>query len=152
MTVTTGNNHSKRARREKGFSIAEMLTVAGVTAVLCAIAVPQMISQRRLFRTSTVSREIMVQMRYARQLAMSRRRAITFQYDNTNKQMKIIGPIPAGATAIADLNYPNNTGSSVMLTIPLTQAGLSSSELSEGIPTTSTGLPAGAPTIPTTAL
>jgi Tfp pilus assembly protein FimT len=86
-------------------------------------------------------------MRYARQLAMAQRRAFTFQYDQTNQQIRIIGPIAPGATALADLSYPNNLGSSVVLTVPIT--GLSSADLSEGIPTTSTGLPAGAPTIPT---
>jgi Tfp pilus assembly protein FimT len=135
-----------------GFTIVEMLIVVGVGAVLCAVAIPQMISQRRLLRSSTVSREIMVQIRYTRQLALSRRAAFTFQYDNTTKQVKIIGPIPQGTAALIDTNYPNNTGSTAILTVPLTQAGLSASELSEGIPTTSTGLPAGSPSIPTGAL
>jgi hypothetical protein len=78
---------------------------------------------------------------------MSRRQAFTFQYDHTNQRIQVIGPIPIGAAALADASYPNNTGSSVMLTLPIT--GLSATDLSEGIPTTSTGLPAGAPTIPT---
>jgi hypothetical protein len=78
---------------------------------------------------------------------MSRRQAFTFQYDHPNQRIQIIGPIPAGGAAIADANYPNNTGSSVVLTLPIT--GLSTGEFNEGIPTTSTGLPAGAPTIPT---
>jgi hypothetical protein len=78
---------------------------------------------------------------------MAQRQAFTFQYDQTNNRVQIIGPIAAGGTALADLNYPNNSGSSVLLTVPI--AGLSSADLREGIPTTSTGLPAGAPTIPT---
>jgi Tfp pilus assembly protein FimT len=141
------NSNFNRARNQKGFSVAEVLTVSGIVAVLCAIALPQVVSQRRLFRTSAVSREFTVQMRYARQLAMSRRQAFTFQYDQTNNRIQIIGPIPNGPAALADLNYPNNSGSSVLLTVPI--AGLSSADLREGIPTTSTGLPAGAPTIPT---
>jgi hypothetical protein len=80
---------------------------------------------------------------------MSTRSAYTFQYDHTNKSIRIIGPIPRGAAAIADLSYPNNAGSSVILTVPLTQSGLLASEFIEGIPTTATGLPAGSPTIPT---
>jgi Tfp pilus assembly protein FimT len=135
-----------------GFTIAEALVVVTVGAILCAVAIPQIISQRRLLRTSTVSREIMVQMRYARQLALSRRAAFTFQYNDSTKKISIIGPIPQGTAALADTLYPNNTGSSVILSVPLTQSGLAASELSEGIPTTSTGLPTGAPTIPTGAL
>jgi Tfp pilus assembly protein FimT len=127
----------------------EVLIVAAVSGIVCAIAIPQMVAQRRLLRTSDVSRELGVQLRYARQMALSRRMAFTFRYDDTNKQISIIGPIPAGPAAIADASYPNNTGSSVVLTVPLTQSGLPASELIEGIPTTSTGLPAGSPTIPT---
>lgn len=140
---------SKHRRSSRGFSLAEMLTVMAVSGVLCAIAIPQMVAQRRLFRTSAVSREITAQMRYARQLAMSTRSAFTFQYDHTNRRIQIIGPIPRGTAAIADASYPNNLGSSVVLSVPLTQSGLSSAELSEGIPTTLTGLPAGSSTIPT---
>lgn len=143
---------NERHKASSGFSVAEILTVAAVAGVLCAIALPMAITQRRLFRTSAVSRELMVQMRYTRQLAMSRRAAFTFQYDDSAKQIKIIGPIPSGPAALVDASYPNNSGSSVIMTVPLTQSGLASSELSEGIPTTSTGLPLGAPTIPTTAL
>jgi Tfp pilus assembly protein FimT len=135
-----------------GFTIAEAMTVLTVGAVLSAVAIPQIISQRRLLRTSTVSREIMVQMRYTRQLALSRRSAFTFQYNDSTKEIKIIGPIPQGTAALVDTLYPNNTGSSEILKVPLTQSGLAPSELSEGIPTTSTGLPAGSPTIPTGAL
>jgi hypothetical protein len=90
----------------------------------------------------------MTQMRYTRQLAMSTRQAYTFQYDNNNKRIQIIGPIAPGTIALADANYPNNTGSSALLTVPLTQTGLPTTELNEGIPSTSTGLPAGASTPP----
>jgi prepilin-type N-terminal cleavage/methylation domain-containing protein len=144
--------YKQTLRAQRGFSVIEIMTVAAVAGIITAIAIPQMIAQRRLFRTANVAREITTQMRYTRQLAMSRRMAYTFQYDNTNKRIRIIGPIPAGPTAIADLSYPNNPGSSVHLTVPLGTSGLASTEFTEGIPTTSTGLPAGAPTIPTGAL
>lgn len=136
----------------RGVSVAEMMLVVAIAGILSAIAVPQMISQRRLLRTSAVAREMMVQLRYTRQLAMSRRQAFTFQYDNTNKKIVIIGPIPTGTAALLDTNYPNNSGSSTIMTVPLAQSGIVGTEITEGIPTTSTGLPAGAPTIPTGAL
>ncbi len=143
------NTRSEHAPSSRGFSLVELVIVTAVMGVLCAIAIPQMITQRRLFRTSAVSREITGQIRYARQMAMSTRSAYTFQYDHPNRRLRIIGPIPRGAAALADAKYPNNTGSSVILAVPLTQTGLSAAELNEGIPTTLTGLPAGSPTIPT---
>ncbi len=143
------NKNTKRAHRARGFSIVEAVTVITVASILCAIAIPQMVAQRRLFRTSAISREIMVQLRYARQMALARRMAYTFEYDNATKQIRIIGPIPAGTAPLVDPTYPNLVGSSAIVTMPLTQSGLSRSEIVEGVPTTSTGLPAGSPTIPT---
>jgi prepilin-type N-terminal cleavage/methylation domain-containing protein len=136
---------------ESGFSLIEMLIVLAMIGVLTAAAVPQIISQRRLVRTSTVVREVSTQLRLTRQLAMSQRRAYTFQYDDTTKELKIIGPISPGTVALADPGYPNNTGSSTIASVPLTQGGLSASEIVYGIPTAS-DLPSGAPAIPTTAL
>jgi prepilin-type N-terminal cleavage/methylation domain-containing protein len=138
----------KRRHPHTGFSMVELVTVVALVGILSAIAIPQLIAQRRLMRSGTVSREIMTQLRYARQLAMSNRQAFTFQYDDANKRILVIGPIPSGTIALSDANYPNNTGSSTILTIPLTQSGLAASELSEGVPNSSTGLPYGAPTPP----
>lgn len=140
----------KPTRSHKGFSVIELLIVVTITVVLTAIALPQMLSQRRLMRSSVIAREIMTQLRHTRQLAMSQRRAFTFQYDDATKEIKIIGPIPAGAPALLPAaGYPNNLGSSVISTISLARGGVPTSEISYGIPTTMTGLPAGAPTIPT---
>jgi Tfp pilus assembly protein FimT len=136
---------------ERGVSIMEIIIVLAMISVLTAAAVPQIISQRRLVRSSAVVREVSTQMRLARQLAMSQRRAFTFQYDDTTKSLKVIGPIDPGTVALADPGYPNNTGSSTIVDFPLTQGGLSASEIVYGIPTTA-DLPSGAPTIPTTAL
>ena len=159
MTTKTS---SKGRRSAGGFSILELVTVLTVAGVLMALAVPQMMSQRRLMRSNAIAREILVQMRYTRQMAMSQRGtgamavalrgAYTLQYDDSTKQLNIIGPITAGTAGLTDGAYPNNAGSSVIMTVPLTQAGITASEISYGIPTISTGLPSGAPTIPTSAL
>ena len=161
MMRTTTNY---KDRQSGGFSLIELVIVVTLMGILSAIAIPQMIAQRRLTRSTAVTREIMTQMRYARQLAMSqaaawplkplatdplRRVAYTFQYDDVTKEIKIWGPIPAGAPALVDPLYPKNGNlTKSVVWDPLTQGGLSSAEISYGIPTLSTGLPVGAPVIP----
>lgn len=140
----------------RGVSFIELLIVMAIIGVLTAIAMPTMTSQRRLLRFSGAVREMTTQLRYARQLAMSQRQAITFQYDDTTKVINIIdhGNDPTVATSgtavLADPAYPNTAApASIVSTVSLLQGGLIPSEISYGIPTTATGLPSGHVAIPT---
>jgi prepilin-type N-terminal cleavage/methylation domain-containing protein len=136
--------HLERAR---GFTLVEMLVVLAVAGVLGAIALPAMISQRRLMRSIGVTREIMTQLRYARQLAMSERKAFTFSYDDLTKQIRIIDhnnlrTDPNSGKAVLSLaNYPDTAGRTVVSTLSLGQGGLVSSDIIYGIPP---GLPTSA--------
>lgn len=125
-----------------GYSVIETLIVMALIGVLSALAIPQLISERRLTRSVGVTREILSQMRLARQLAMSQRQAFTFQYNDTTKQISIIDHNSnLGPGIFADPGYPNTAASTIMSTSPLAAGGLDSSEITYGIPT---GLPTSA--------
>lgn len=125
-----------------GYSIVETLIVMALIGVLSALAVPQLISERRLTRSVGVTREILSQMRHARQLAMSQRQSVTFQYNNATKQIAIIDQNSnLGLNLFADPSYPNTANSVTISTIPLATGGLDSAEITYGIPP---GLPTAA--------
>jgi hypothetical protein len=84
----------------------------------------------------------MTRLRETRQYAMSQRQAFTFQYDDTLKQIKIIDhntSIINTPTLFSDPSFPNNTGSTTLVTIPLAVGGVPTGEISYGIPSTITG-------------
>lgn len=139
-------------RRSRGHSLIELLIVVAMIGVLTSLALPQLIADRRLSRTLGVTREIMTELRHTRQLAMSQRQAITFQYNNVTKQISIIDHNSnPGAALFIDPSYPNTAGSSIVLATPLASDATLSAEISYGIPA---GLPNGALSdgIPMTAL
>ena len=129
-------------RSLRGYSIVETLIVVALIGSLSALAIPQLISERRLTRSVGVTREILSQMRLARQLAMSERQAFTFQYNNAAKQISIIDHNSnLGPALFADPSYPNTVNSRPISTTPLAAGGLDSSEITYGIPA---GLPTAA--------
>jgi prepilin-type N-terminal cleavage/methylation domain-containing protein len=145
-----------RFGRAGGFSLIEILIVMGIAVILLVIALPTMMAQRRLMRFNSAAREFLVQLRYARQLAMSERQAITFQYDDATKEIKIIDhnndpTSPTSGTAVlAQTNYPVTSSPAVVVnTVSLVQGGLLSSEIKYGVPGTADGLPSNHLALPT---
>jgi Tfp pilus assembly protein FimT len=119
-----------------GRSIIEVLAVVAIASILTAVAVPQVISARRMIRSASLPREIASQLRYTRQQAMSQRQAFTFVYDDANKQISIIDHQATGAALVGASGYPNTAGSINALTVPVGGgAGLPASEVTFGVPT-----------------
>ena len=117
------------------------MIVLAVVGILTAMAVPQIIIQRRLTRSIGIPREILTQLREARQLAMSQRQAFTFRYNNTTKRISVIDHNSnPGAALLLDASFPNTAGSTVILDVPLAEPSISS-DMTYGIPT---GLPTAA--------
>jgi type II secretory pathway pseudopilin PulG len=133
-----------------GRSIIETLVVVAIATVLGAVAVPQMITARRLMRSAALPREVVTQLRFAKQQAMSQRQAFTFQYDDSTKQIRIIdhnnngNPNPAcnvlGKNILADPSYPDTACSVTVLTIPLGGGAVPAADISIGVPSALSGV------------
>ncbi len=131
-----------RAHDTRGHSLIELLIVVALLGVVTSLALPELLAQRRLSRSVSVTREIMTGLRHTRQLAMNQRQAFTFQYNNTTKQISIIDHNSnLGAPMLIDPSYPNTVGSQIVNTTPLAADPSLSSEITYGIPSS---LPVGA--------
>lgn len=140
---------SDKGRSESGRTLIEMAIVVALIIIVSVVAIPQLISSRRLQRAAGMGREVSTQLRYARQLAMSRRKAITFQYDDSTKEISIIqhnkvydpdgvansgDETRVGKLVVADSNYPMTTGATVLRTVSLTSAGIPAADIIFGKP------------------
>lgn len=138
--ITTGTSNRTK---EAGRSLVETLMVITIAGIFTSIAVPQMISARRLLRTTSMAREIATQLRFARQQSMTQRQAFTFQYDNSSKTIKIFnhnnnnnanaGCNMTGVQVLSASGYPNTVCSTLLSSVPLA-TGTFATELTYGIP------------------
>lgn len=119
----------KTAKGQKGFSLPEIIVVLLVIAILVVLALPQIISSRRLFRFSAMQRQVASSLVDARQEAMSQRTPITFRYNDRDKQI-----IYYGGTFGAFSNSNNKL-------VELSGAGVDAGEIVYGRPS---GAPASA--------
>lgn len=95
-------------------------------------------------RSNALPREIVNQLRFARQQAMSQRQAVTFQYNDGTKSITIFdhnnrdNPNGScnmnGPAVLSAAGYPNTTCSTKILTVPLTGSAVPAADLSYGVP------------------
>ena len=150
MKAQVAKGQAQRWRSNRGTSAVEVLAVVAIATILTAVAVPQVISARRLIRSASLPREIASQLRYARQQAMSQRQTFTFVYDDSTKQISIIDHQAPGYALLSASNYPNTTGSVNALTVPMGGGGgLAASEITFGVPTGITATTLGDTSAPT---
>lgn len=120
MKSHTENKH--QARGQNGFSIPELLIVLLIIAIIGVLALPQVMSSRRLFRFSGMQRQVVSALSDARQEAMAQRTPITLRYDDATKQMFIHGG-----------NF-GASGDSRNRVVELTGSGLDAEEIAYGRP------------------
>ena len=80
-----------KVKRQKGFSLPELIIVLLILAILCVLALPQVISARRAFRFSAIQRQVASSLKEARHEAMAQRTPVTFLYDDVNKRIVLHG-------------------------------------------------------------
>lgn len=122
MHTLSINNEVKLAK-QKGFSLPELVIVLLVGAIILVVALPQIISSRRLFRFSGLQRQVATSLRESRQEAMSQRKPITFRYDNANKRIVTYG---GSFGALGDAKN---------IVVSLTGSGVESDDVKYGRPT-----------------
>ncbi len=111
MQSPIGKKENKFSK-QTGFSLPELIVVLLIGAIIVVLALPQILSSRRLFRFSAVQRQVATSLREARQEAMSQRKSITFRYDNANKKIVTYGG-DFGALGDAKNPVADLTGSGV---------------------------------------
>jgi prepilin-type N-terminal cleavage/methylation domain-containing protein len=109
-THTSITNKDFKLLKQKGFSLPELIVVLLVVSIILVLALPQIISSRRLFRFSGFQRQVATSLRETRQEALSQRKPVTFRYDNTSKYIVTYG---GDFGALGDVKIVSLSGSGV---------------------------------------
>lgn len=81
----TRQNNQGKFRKQKGFGLPELLIIIFVISIIGVLALPRIISSRRLSQFSELQKQIVVSLNEARQEAATLRTPVTYRYDNLNK-------------------------------------------------------------------
>ncbi len=80
-------------KSQRGIGLPELVIVLLVISIILVIAIPQIMSSRRLMRFGGMQREIVTLLRETRQDAMSQRNPITFRFQNNQGNIIIYGGV-----------------------------------------------------------
>lgn len=121
-------------RAQNGVSLIELLIVLAIMGTVVSMGILQVGSMRRLNTSTAIPVQVKIQLRLARQQAMSQRRAVTLQYDDQTKQVSIIRQPAAGKAVLSLSNFPNPSGSVQVSSTTLTGNGVETADLVYGPP------------------
>jgi prepilin-type N-terminal cleavage/methylation domain-containing protein len=124
----------RKEARCRGVSLVELLLVLAMIVIVAAISLPSLVGSRRLIRSTAIPRQILTEMRLARQQAMTQRRAVTVQYDDQMKRLVVINHRASGAALLTAAGYPQTAGSVQEKVISLADSGVNTADLTYGIP------------------
>lgn len=95
--MIASNRHCKSLRAQasgksniRGYSLVELVVALTIVTILTAISIPYMMSNRRMYRSEDQALKIMDQMREAGQLALSKRRVMRIEIDQSNVALPVM--------------------------------------------------------------
>jgi type II secretory pathway pseudopilin PulG len=96
----------KPNRGQRGFTLLETLIVVGLIMVVTGIAVVQTFSSMQSYRANAAMDVVMSQLRVARQLGISQRRAVLIQFNNAVNPPTVGYQVQARPLVAGDVNGP----------------------------------------------
>lgn len=89
-------------KKQEGFTIMELMVVLAITAIIMAIAIPNMVSWRQSQQFSRATRQVYSDMQKARMSAISSNTFAFVQFDVANNAYLAWRDVPGGAAGALD--------------------------------------------------